>query len=177
MKYIAQYIKKLCPDVVITVSKTTESTYYQMNNNFSVRLSEHIGWYEKGKISVIKIFNDEDFIVLIETSPFPLKKTRKEVKELIKNLYEVSQVTTLSKEYYAAKAKAELESLTDWERFWSKVCQITSNARFLTNDQKTVIKKYFNKSIRGENMVNIVKKFKPTTPLEKINKTFEKLTE
>lgn len=24
MKYIAQYIKKLCPDVVITKSKTTE---------------------------------------------------------------------------------------------------------------------------------------------------------
>ena len=76
-----------------------------------------------------------------------------------------------------AKAKAELESLTDWERFWSRVCQITSNARFLTNDQKTVINKYFNKGIRGENMVNIVKKFKPTTPLENINKTFEKLTE
>lgn len=70
MKYIAQYIKKLCPDVVITESKTTESTYYQMNNNFFVRLSEHIGWHEKGKISVIKIFNDEDFIVLMKRHLF-----------------------------------------------------------------------------------------------------------
>ncbi len=176
MKYIAQYIKKLCPDVVITESKTTESTYYQMNDNFFVRLSEHIGWLEKGKISVIKIFNDDDFIVLIETSPFPLRKTRKEVKELIKNLYEVSQITALSKEYYAAKAKAELESLTDWEKFWSRVCQIAINARFLTNEQKSNIKTYFNKGIRGENMINVIKKFKPTTTIEYIKETFEKLT-
>ena len=90
MKYIAQYIKKICPEVVVTNSKTTESVYYQMEHNFVVRLSEHIGWYEKGKISIVKSFNTEDFIVMIDTSPFPMVKNREEVKRMIKNLYEFS---------------------------------------------------------------------------------------
>lgn len=175
MKYIAQYIKKLCPDVIVSNSKTTESVYYQMSNNFMVRLSEHIGWYEKGKISIVKIFNDEDFIVLIDTSPFPLRKTRKEVKELIKTLYEVSQITTLSKEYHAAKQKAEIEAIVDWDKFWNKLCQLTTNARFLNAEQKNQIKKYFNKGLRGELMINAVKKFKPTTSVENVNKSLEML--
>lgn len=177
MKYIAQYIKKLCPDVVVTNSKTTESVYYQMNANFVVRLSEHIGWYEKGKISIVKSFNTEDFIVMIDTSPFPMIKNREDVKRMIKNLYEFSVLTSLSKEYHTAKQKAELEAITEWDKFWSKACQLTSNARFLPSEHKSVIKKYFNKGIRGENMINHIKKVKPTTPTETVKDMFVKLYE
>lgn len=177
MKYIGQYIKKLCPEVVITNSKTTESVYYNMGHNFIVRLSKHIGWYEKGKISVVKSFNTDDFIVMVDTSPFPLIKTRKEVRAIIKNAYEIAVLSSLSKEYHAAKAKAEIESLTDWEKFWSKVCQLTANARYLNTEQKTLIKKYFNKGIRGELMVSSLKKIKPVTSVESIREQFTKILE
>lgn len=177
MKYIAQYIKKICPEVVVTNSKTTESVYYQMEHNFVVRLSEHIGWYEKGKISIVKSFNTEDFIVMIDTSPFPMVKNREEVKRMIKNLYEFSVLTSLSKEYHTAKQKAELEAITEWDKFWSKACQLTANARFLTAEQKSIIKKYFNKGIRGENMINHIKKIKPIMPIENIKEMFSKIYE
>jgi hypothetical protein len=177
MKYIAQYIKKICPEVVVTNSKTTESMYYQMEHNFVVRLSEHIGCYEKGKISIVKSFNTEDFIVMIDTSPFPMVKNREEVKRMIKNLYEFSVLTSLSKEYHTAKQKAELEAITEWDKFWSKACQLTANARFLTAEQKSIIKKYFNKGIRGESMINNIKKIKPTTPIENIEEMFGKIYE
>lgn len=177
MKYVARYIKQLCPEVVITKSKTTESVYYQLGHNFMVRLSEHIGWYEKGKISIVKSYNTDDFIVMIETSPFPLIKTRKEVKSLLKTLYEVYSLTSLSKEYHSVKQKAELEAITEWDKFWSKVCQLTPNARYFANEQKAIIKKYFNKGIRGENMVNQIKKIKPVTTTESVKEMFVKLYE
>jgi hypothetical protein len=177
MKYIAQYIKKLCPEVIITNSKTTESVYYQMSNNFLVRLSSHIGWYEKGKISVIKSFNTDDFIVMIDTSPFPLIKTRKEVKLLIKTLYECAMLTSLSKEYHLAKEKAELESIKEWDKFWSRACQLTPNARYLSNEQKAVIKEYFEKGIIGENMINAIKKIKPRTMIDAVKEMFVKINE
>ena len=173
MKYIAQYIKKLCPGVIIRNSKTTESVYYQMDHNFIIRLSSHIGWYDKGKISVIKSFNTDDFIVMLDTCPFPLIKTRKEVKTLIKSLYEIATLTSLTKEYINVKQKAELEAITEWDKFWSKVCILSPNARYLTNTQKDIIKKYFNRGLRGENMINYVKKIKPvTTTAEHIDEMF-----
>lgn len=168
MKYIGQYIKKLCPEVVITNSKTTESVYYEMGHNFIVRLSRHIGLYEKGKISVTKSFNTDDFIVMIDTSPFPLIKNRKEVRETIKTAYEMYLLNTLSKDYHAVKAKAEIESLTDWDKFWSKVCSLTPHARYFTNPQKAVIKEYFNKGLRGECMIANIKKIKPVTSVESV---------
>ena len=177
MKYIAQYIKKLCPDVVITNSKTTESVYYEMGHNFVVRLSEHIGWYEKGKISIIKSYNTEDFIVMIDTSPFPLIKTRKEVREMIKNLYEFYMLSSLSKEYHAAKEKAELESITEWDKCWSKACQITPNARYLGTENKAIICKYFKRGIRGEAMIKHIKKIKPITTVETVKEMFTKIYE
>ena len=177
MKYIGQYIKKLCPEVVITNSKTTESVYYNMGHNFIVRLSKHIGWYEKGKISVVKSFNTDDFIVMVDTSPFPLIKTRKEVRATIKCAYEIAVLSSLSKEYHTAKTKAEIESLTDWEKFWSKACQLTANARYLSTEQKGMIKKYFNKGIRGELMINSIKKIKPITSIETIREMVTKLLE
>ena len=177
MKYIGQYIKKLCPEVVITKTKTTESIYYDMGHNFIVRLSQHIGRYTKGKISIVKSFNTKDFIVMIDTSPFPMVKNREEVKTMIKNLYEFSVLTSLSKEYHVAKAKAEIESLTDWENFWTKVCQLTTNARYLSTEQKGMIKKYFNKGIRGELMINSIKKIKPVTSVESIREQFTKILE
>lgn len=175
MKYLAQYIKKLCPDVVVTKSKTTESEYYEMGHNFIVRLSKHIGWSEKGKISIVKSFNTDDFIVMVESSPFPLIKTRKEVRLIIKTTYELSVLNALSKDYHSAKQKAELESLTDWEKFWSKICQLTPNARYLNNAQKDIIKEYFGKGIIGELMVNSVKKIKPTTSVTTIPLLFDKM--
>lgn len=177
MKNIARYIKKLCPSVVITNSKTTESVYYQMEHNFVVRLSEHIGWYEKGKISIVKSFNTDEFVVMIDTSPFPLIKTRKQVIALIKSLYEYSTLIALSKEYHTAKSKAELEAMTEWDKFWSRACQLTPNSRFLTTEVKAVIKKYFTKGIRGEAMINHIKKIKPTTSAESVKDMFEKICE
>ena len=177
MKYIGQYIKKLCPEVVITKAKTTETVYYNMGHKFIVRLSQHIGQYTKGKISIVKSFNTEDFIVMIDTSPFPMVKNREEVKRMIKNLYEFSVLTSLSKEWQVAKAKTEIESLTDWEIFWSKVCQLTTNAYYLSTEQKGVIKNYFNKGIRGELMINNIKKIKPVTSVESIGEQFTKILE
>lgn len=177
MKYIGQYIKKLCPEVVITISKTSESVYYNMGHKFNVRLSQHIAQCTKGKISIVKSFNTEDFIVMIDTSPFPMVKNREEVKRMIKNLYEFSVLTSLSKEYHVARAKAEIESLTDWDIFWSKVCQLTTNARYLNTEQKEVIKNYFNKGIRGELMINKIKKIKPVTSVESIREQFTKILE
>ena len=177
MKYIAQYIKKLCPDVVITNSKTTESVYYQLEHNFVVRLSAHIGWYEKGKVSIVKSFNTDDFIVMVDTSPFPLVKTRKEVKILLKSLYEFTKLTSLSKDYHTAKQKLELESIVEWDKFWSKACQLTPNARYFTNEQKAVLKKYFNKGVRGESMINHIRKIKPVTATETIKEMFVKIFE
>ena len=175
MKYIAQYIKKLCPNVVIEESKTTESVYYQMGHNFVVRLSEHIGWYEKGKISVVKSFNTEHFIVMLDLSPFPLIKTRKEVKEMLKNLYEYNTLMGLSKDFHTAKQKAEIESLTDWDKFFSKTCGILANARYLSSLQKDILKGYFNKrGVRGERMLNVIKKIKPVTSVETVKEFLEK---
>jgi hypothetical protein len=114
---------------------------------------------------------------MIDTSPFPLIKTRKEVRAIIKNAYEIAVLSSLSKEYHAAKAKAEIESLTDWEKFWSKVCQLTANARYLSTEQRGVIKKYFNKGIRGELMVSSLKKIKPVTSVETIREQFTKILE
>ena len=177
MKYIAQYIKKLCPEVVVTNSKTTESVYYQMGHNFVVRLSEHIGWSEKGKISIVKSFNTDDFIVMLDTSPFPLVKTRKEVRLMIKNLYEFHIVSSLSKEYHTSKHKAELESITEWDKFWSKACQCTPNARYLGSETKGVISRYFKKGIRGEAMINYIKKIKPITTVDTVKEMFSKIYE
>lgn len=148
-----------------------------MGHNFIVRLSRHIGWYEKGKISVVKSFNTDDFIIMVDTSPFPLIKTRKEVRAIIKNTYEIAVLSSLSKEYHAAKAKAEIESLTDWEKFWSKACQLTANARYLSTEQKGVIKKYFNKGIKGNFMINNIKKIKPITSVETIREMFTRILE
>ena len=114
---------------------------------------------------------------MIDTSPFPMIKNREDVKRMIKNLYEFSVLTSLSKEYHTAKQKAELEAITEWDKFWSKACQLTSNARFLPSEHKSVIKKYFNKGIRGENMINHIKKVKPTTPTETVKDMFVKLYE
>lgn len=177
MKYIAQYIKKLCPDVVVLNSKTTESVYYEMGHNFVVRLSEHIGWYEKGKISVVKSYNTDDFIVMVDTSPFPLIKNRKEVRQMIKTLYEINTLSSLSKEYHAAKQRAELESITEWDKFWSKACQITPNARYLGNEIRGILKKYFKKGIKGEAMINHIKKIKPITTAETVKEMFVKIYE
>lgn len=177
MKYIAQYIKKLCPEVIITNSKTTESVYYQMEHNFVVRLSAHIGRYEKGNISIVKSFNTDDFIVMIDTSPFPMIKTRKEVKVLLKSLYEFTMITSLSKNYYAAKQKSELDGITEWDKFWSRTCQLTPNARYFTNDQKAVIREYFNKGLRGEDMIKFVKKLKIVTTAESIREMLVKIFE
>ena len=177
MRYIAQYIKKLCPEVVISNSKTTESVYYQLDSDFVVRLSEHIGWYEKGKISVVKSFNTDDFIVMVDTSPFPVIKTRKEVKELIKTLYEVSRLSVLSKKYHTAKQKAEFDAITEWDKYFSRVCQITPNARYFGSSQKTVLRDYFNEGIRGEKMLNEIRKIKPTTSLETIKERFNRIIE
>lgn len=174
MKYIARYIKKICPEVAVTKSKTSESEYFQMGHNFVVRLSEHVGWYEKGKVSVVKSFNTDDFIVLIDTSPFPLIKSRKEVKHLIKSLYEFSLITSLSKDYHLAKQKEELEEITEWDKFWSRACQLTPNARYLNNAQKVIIKKYFEEGIKGGVMIDFIKKIKPTTNVDTISIRFEK---
>ncbi len=177
MRYIAQYIKKLCPTVVVTASKTTESEYYQMEHNFVVRLSKHIGWYEKGQISIVKSFNTDDFIVMIDKSPFPMVKKREEVKRMIKDLYEFSVLTSLSKEYHTVKQKAELEAITEWDKFWSKACLLTSSARFLPSGHKAILKDYFNKGIHGENMINYINKLKPTTPSERISEVLDKILE
>ena len=148
-----------------------------MSHNFVVRLSEHIGWYEKGKISIVKSFNTDDFIVMVDTSPFPMIKDRKGVRTFLKNAYEISELTALSKEYHAAKQKAEIESITEWEKFWAKACQLTPNARYLGSEQKPIIKKYFNKGIRGETMISYIKKIKPATSLDTIKEMFNKLME
>lgn len=177
MKYIGQYIKTLCPKVVVNNSKTTESVYYDMGYNFIIRLSQHIGWNEKGTISIVKSFNTDDFIIMVDTNPFPIIKTRKEVRTFIKIAYEIAMLSSLSKEHYAKKVKAEIEALNDWEKFWSKACQLTANARYLNTEQKGIIKEYFNKGIKGELMIMNVKKIKPITSLETIKKTFTKILE
>lgn len=175
MKYIAQYIKKLCPDVAIKKSNTTESVYYCMSHNFKVRLSEHIGYYEKGQISVIKSFNTDEYIVMVENCPFPIIKNRKEVNELIKNLYEISMLEEKTKEYYALKEKREIDSITEWDIFWNKACVVTSNAYYLSKSQKEIIKEKFNDGLRGEEMINIVKKIKPSMAIEAVRLIFEKV--
>lgn len=163
MKYIAQYIKKLCPDVVITHSKTTESVYYDMGHNFVVRLSCHIGWKDKGQISIVKSFNTDDFILMVDKSPFPLIKDRKSVKEFIRVNYETSTLLALSKIHHDTKKRLEFEGIDSWEVFWSQVCDRAPNARFLTPAQKLIIRKYFEEGLRGMKMLSVIKKMRPTT--------------
>lgn len=167
---------KLCPYAIVTHSKTTESVYYQMSHGFVVRLSEHIGGYEKNRVSIVKSFNTDDFIVTMDNCPFPLIKDRNDVKCLIKALYEYHTITSLSKDFRSKKQKLELETICDWDKFWTRVCSMTANARFLTKAQKDVIKKYFSQEIRGEKMINIIKKIKPTTSVESIEELFNKAT-
>jgi hypothetical protein len=71
----------------------------------------------------------------------------------------------------------ELEGITEWDKFWSKACQLTPNARYFTNGQKTVLKKYFDKGVRGESMINYIQKIKPVTTEKTINEMFVKIFE
>jgi hypothetical protein len=114
---------------------------------------------------------------MIDTSPFPLIKTRKEVREMIKNLYEFYVLSSLSKDYHAVKQKAELDTITEWDKFWSKACQMTSNARYLGNDIKVIICNYFKKGVKGELMINSIKKIKPLTNSAVVEKMFTKIYE
>ena len=172
MRYIEQYIKKLCPKVVVTNSKTTESKYYHMGYNFVVRLSEHIGGFEKNCISIVKSANAEDFIVIIDKSLYPLIKSRNEVKEMIKSLYEYTKVMTLENDYLTKSERESFERIDEWDKYWNKVCGIAYNAIYLSKCQKKVIKKNFDNGVKGEEMLKIVKKIKPTTPVEEIEKLF-----
>lgn len=174
MKYIEQYIKKLCPEVKISKSKTTDSVYYTLGHNFIVRLSNHYGNNHKENISVVKSFNTDDFIVTFNNSRFPLIKTRKEVKELIRVHYELCAVTDLTNEAQRVKRKATVEGLADWGSFWSYVCQNIPIAVYLSKQQKSVIKKYFERGFVGENMCHLIKKIKPITEISTIKNMFEK---
>lgn len=174
MKYIGQYIKKLCPEAIVSHSKTTESVYYDLGNDFIIRVSEHTGYHHKEKMSIVKSFNTEDFIVMLGNFPFPLVKTRKEVKELIKIYYELSVISKLTKNFREKKRKETLDNMTDWGCFWSFACQNLPVAIYLNKQQKTIIKEYFDKGVVGENMCKLINKIKPSTTLDVIENMFEK---
>lgn len=177
MKYIERYILKICPTAVVMKSKTTESVYYELADGFTIRLSEHIGWYAKDKVSIVKAFNTSDFIVILGSSPFPLIKSRKEVKEMIKALYENHVITSLAHKFHEEKKKSELESIDDWGTFWCKACEQTANARYLGTELKNIIKEYFNDGLHGEKMINEIRNIKPTTDASCVKKRFKKIME
>ena len=173
MKYIGQYIRQICPEVEVVKSKTTESVYYRMGNGFIVRLSEHIGSFCKSGISIVKSFNTNDFIVTVENNPFPLIKCRNEVKEMIKVLYEYHKLSYITKGFYEDKHRLELEMELEWEKFWDMVCKDCYNARYFTQPQKLLIRKYFDGGLRGLKMVECIKRIKPRTSIESIEDIFE----
>lgn len=118
MKYIIeQYIKKLCSDAVINLSDSAESIYYNMGHNFIVRLSSHTGMLGKSSTSVVKSFNTDDFIIMIDKTPYPLIKVQKEYRGLIRVGYEMSTLKELAEKHVKEKKEMDIEGLTDWVLF------------------------------------------------------------
>lgn len=174
MKYIIQYIKKLCPSVEVTYSKTTESTYYDFGCDFVVRLSDHIGIGKNSQISITKAYHSDKYIVMVETSPFPLIKDRKEVKEFIRATYEVFSMRKIMTEHNKLKAMEELDKTELWGDYWSKVCTLYPLARFFTTGQKIRFKEYRDKGVSGKEIFSILKDIKPTTELGVIDGRLKK---
>lgn len=167
MKYIAQYIKKLCPDVSVKHSETSDSTYYRMTRKLTIRLSDHIGHKDKNIISVVKSFNTDNFIVMYNGSPFPFVKERKEVNEMIRTVYEMAVVNERTEKYDSDKKKDEIEALTDWGDLFGRICSMIPHACYLSKEQRNKLKECFNDGMKTEKIIAAISKIKPSTTLER----------
>lgn len=179
MRYIAQYIKKLCPCVSIKESKTTDSKYYHMEHGFEVRLSEHMGHYKDKRLSIVKPINSDNFIVIVEKNPYPLLLTRNEVKNQIKVLYDYFKLKELSSAYYTAKAKHDFETTMDFGDYWSIVISKKPLLQAIVSKSlKKLYREAFEKGLKGYDLYNVITKTKLDTressAKEWIEKAFEK---
>lgn len=92
-------------------SQTTESEYYQLGPYF-IRMSDHIGKYEEGRIEILIPFNDSNTFIIQNNSTISVLKSLKEVKQFLQSLLFVSQMCLNTITTNSDELKEQIEKLT-----------------------------------------------------------------
>lgn len=101
MRYIKQFIKKLSPDYTIKKSNSSNSEYIKFANGFFVRLSDHMPSSVHNPnitINIVSAWNSDKFIIMVYGNTLPVIKTRKEVKEHVRVMFENWELTKAKKD-------------------------------------------------------------------------------
>lgn len=175
MRYIEQFIKKNYPSVSIKESKTTETKYYHLDDNITIRLSCHVGMCRKKHLSIVKSFGNDMFVVFVEDSPHPLIKNRKEVKTFIKSFYEMLSTRKMAKTYNEAKKAESFEKISQWDVYWNTIVTRYPKVTLLKKEQKNLFREFFEKGLRGKKLYDIIKKTQPDTEITHIQTKLESI--
>lgn len=174
MKFLVDFLKKEYPNANIVKAITTDSVYFYLEHNISVRVSNHYG-HNDDTITIIKAHNTNQYVVTMCKNPYPIIKDRREIKNYVKTAIEVITLQNMVEQHTTNVLEYNISTICDWALYWGKVCSFCRKCSTFTKSQKEIIKKYFeNEEICKLKLYNAVKGMTKDTESDVIEKELKK---